>query len=242
MSLQSLLNAGRLWRATNHQRVQQVLSSGIATLDQLLLGGWPKGQATELLYDGQGLGELRLLLPTLAQLSQQQIASSQWQLWLAPPFVPYPPALHDAGLNVSQQLLVQSNDVKQQLWAAEQALQSGSCSAVMAWLDSTQPLASKDIRRLQVAAEQGQSQLWLMRPSNVAAQSSPAACRLKLSAIDEQQIQVHCIKRRGGWAPQPMPIQVTAVYPSTDEITNSNQPTGQIIQGPWSGKPLAQQA
>ncbi|MBW8192218.1 translesion DNA synthesis-associated protein ImuA [Neiella marina] len=238
MSLQSLLNTGRLWRGANQRTDgQHTLSSGIQALDQLLLGGWPKAQVSELLYSGQGIGELRLLLPSLAALSQQSHTA-----WINPPFVPYPPALQDAGLALKHQLVVSPADHKQALWATEQTLKSGSCMAVIAWLEQQQEVASRDIRRLQLAAEQGQSQLWLMRPEQVAQQSSPSACRLVLTAISSHSIHVHCLKRRGSWAPPPISISLPDVSRSEQAHwfrATEQQCSGQLIQGPWQQRQSA---
>lgn len=235
MSLQTLLNSGRLWRANSQQAAHQgTLSSGIEALDQLLLGGWPKAQISELLYTGQGIGELRLLLPTLKKLSDAQ-ESKGWLTWVTPPLLPYPPALHSAGLEISQQLLLTPTEPKLALWATEQALKSGSSPAVIAWLEQQQELESKEIRRLQLAAEQGQSQLWLMRPASVAEQASPAACRLKLKACRSNAIEVECLKRRGGWAPPPIQVPVAEICHSATlslDLQTTN-PLGQLIQGPW---------
>ena len=43
--------------------------TGFPALDQLLGGGWPTGTLTELLVSGQGSGELGLLSPALARLT-----------------------------------------------------------------------------------------------------------------------------------------------------------------------------
>lgn len=232
MSLQSLLNTGRLWRGTNQQSSgQQDLSSGIEALDQLLSGGWPKAQVSELLYDGQGIGELRLLLPCLAALSQQHHIA-----WITPPLIPYPPALQAAGVLLSQQLLITPDEPKLALWATEQALKSGSCGAVVAWLEQQQELATSEIRRLQLAAEQGQSQLWLMRPAQMAEQSSPAACRLQLTASASHAVEVHCLKRRGSWAGKPLQIPLTDIASCAQANwfkESARAAGGQLIQGPW---------
>jgi hypothetical protein len=45
--------------------------TGFAALDAVLpSGGWPESALTELLLPADGIGELRLLLPTLARLTQ----------------------------------------------------------------------------------------------------------------------------------------------------------------------------
>ncbi|MFC6671004.1 hypothetical protein [Marinobacterium aestuariivivens] len=46
-------------------------------------GGWQAGNLVEVLYDTEGCGELRLLLPLLAQAP-----ADRWVLWVDPPIFP----------------------------------------------------------------------------------------------------------------------------------------------------------
>jgi hypothetical protein len=62
------------------------------------------------------------------------------------------------------------------------------------------------LRRLQVAAESGQTLAFACRPLKVAANPSPAALRL---VIDARPSQLRVLKCRGGLAP-PHPIPFTA--------------------------------
>ena len=52
-------------------------------------GGWPTGARTEILSGRAGIGELQLVLPALAALSW----AGKRVVWLAPPHLPYAPAL-----------------------------------------------------------------------------------------------------------------------------------------------------
>src|SRR5688500_2595029 len=63
------------------------------------------------------------------------------------------------------------------LWAAEQALRSGSCHALLGWLRRS---SYDDLRRLAVAAEGSSAFVALFRPREAAAESSPACLRLAL--------------------------------------------------------------
>lgn len=94
---------------------------------------------------------------------------------------------------------------RQMLWALEQATRSGACSAVLAWLDERR-VTTRHIQRLQVAARQGNTLLWLFRPDSVLQQASLASLRLHLHAVNAgscagatRQLQVDIIKRHGGW-------------------------------------------
>jgi hypothetical protein len=167
------------------------LSTGFAQLDALLPGGgWPVGAITELMPDAQGIGELSLLLPALAQLSR----AGRYVAWIAPPCLPYPPALARHGLALERLLLVQTRDTRTSLWATEQALRCPAIGAVLAWPAA---LDERSVRRLQLAAEAGGSCGLLYRPPAAAQQPSPAALRLRLQALDTG-LRIEIQKARGG--------------------------------------------
>ena len=209
--LNKLLQTSNIWRASamNHTAASGI-SSGFPELDQLLPGhGWPKNGAIELLHDQPGIGEIRLIMPALAQLSRN---NSRWIAWIAPPYIPYPPALIAAGIDLSRILMVKPGNAKDALWATEKALASGSCSAVLAWPGSK--TRDKDIRRLQVAAKEGHCWNILFRPIRVARQPSPAELRIMLQPLhasalsDSSMVNISILKRRGGWATDIFPLNL----------------------------------
>src|SRR5690242_2596466 len=84
----------RLWTGRTVTRIPAE-PTGFAALDQVLPGhGWPQGALSEIIPQVEGIGELSLLIPALARLSAQgkRIA------FIAPPYVPYAPALARAGI------------------------------------------------------------------------------------------------------------------------------------------------
>jgi hypothetical protein len=167
--------------------------TGFADLDALLPGGgWPVGAITELMPETQGIGELSLLLPALAQLSR----AGRYLVWIEPPCLPYPPALAQHGLVLNRLVLVQAHEPSSVLWAAEQALRCPAVGAVLAW-----PAALDDrrVRRLQLAAETGGGCGLLYRPPSAARQPSPAALRVRLGAVGAG-LNVQIQKARGGRA------------------------------------------
>ncbi|HOP17173.1 MAG: translesion DNA synthesis-associated protein ImuA [Gammaproteobacteria bacterium] len=190
VDLDELKRNGALWQGRRSGLApDSLLSSGWPVLDRLLGGGWPRAALIEVLSDAhQGLS---LLLPLLARLS----ARPRWLVWVAPPHVPYAPALAAHGVRVGQLLLVRDVSAGQGLWAAEQALKSGACSAVLAW---PAQLQTAQLRRLQLAAEQGDCVAILFRSVRTAAQGSPAALRLLVRPVPPG-LQVEVLKRRGGW-------------------------------------------
>ncbi|MEM9396157.1 MAG: translesion DNA synthesis-associated protein ImuA [Pseudomonadota bacterium] len=194
--------------ANNDQHYHQSLATGFAALDtRLCEQGWPLGTCIEVLSDASGMGSMGLFLPAMEGLSKQ----GRWQAFIAPPYVPYAPLLAARGINTEQVLLVHPRDREEQLWSTEQALRSGTCSAVFSWLSSECRYA--ELRRLQLAAARGNSLAVLFRPQEAAHQHSPAALRLQMSAYR----QVHILKQRSG-------IQGTEVYlPPEDDIPNQPQ-------------------
>ncbi len=188
----------QVWRANELLKASlPAIPTGFAALDeQLSGGGWPQGALTEILLSNEGIGELRLLMPALAQLSQQQ----RWLAWIAPPYIPYAPALAASGVDLSRVLLIHPRANKDGLWAIEQALRSGTCSAVMVWLAANDQRLQ---RRLQLAAEAGHCACFLFRDERTALRTSYAALRLRLEAVNEG-LKVHILKRRGGWAGAPI--------------------------------------
>lgn len=201
-ALDDLLQNPRIWRGQGRAETAgwKNLASGYPKLDQCLPGGgWPRHALTEILLDHYGTGELQLLMPALAQLSQPEegcevIRDAGWIAWVAPPFEPYPPALQQWGVNLSRVLIVRPKTGKEALWAAEQALSSGNCAAVLLWSNALDDATS---RRLQIAAEKGQSWAIAFRSLQALSQSSAAALRIRLDA-GEQGTDLGILKSRGG--------------------------------------------
>jgi cell division inhibitor SulA len=207
MALARLMEQGQLWRGNAEQRVDPRLleSSGYAGLDALLPGGgWLRGQLVELLYAGEGCGELRLLWPLLRRFC----CSDRLVLWIDPPHHPYPLSLLQAGIRLDNQRIVRTRSQQERLWATEQALKSGCAPLVLSWLDARVSAAA--LRRLQLAAQEGEALGWMMRPDSVREQSSPAAYRLQLDAAAGMP-QVTLLKRRGGWPLPPTALELPAV-------------------------------
>jgi hypothetical protein len=79
-------------------------------------------------------------------------------------------------------------------WSAEQALSSGNCAAVLMWLDTMDDYSS---RRLQLAAEKGQSWAIAFRPLAALSKASAAALRIQLMP-GEKGTDLGILKSRGG--------------------------------------------
>ncbi len=170
--------------------------TGFAALDAAFPHrGWPCAGLTELLCDACGIGELRLLAPALTALCRNEARSIAL---VTPPFVPYPPALRDIGVDVAKMLLIRPRSQREALWAMRQALATGACSAVLGWLPETS-LGFANLRLLLLAARQGEAWGSLFRPAQAAESASAAELRLRLSPRPSGRLRVDIVKRRGGW-------------------------------------------
>lgn len=207
-SLHALLDDPRLWRAGRVELRWPVLSSGNPALDAWLPGGgWPAARLTEIAVERWGSGELALLLPLLARLAAgAEERAGRWLAFVNPPFLPYPPALAAAGVDPAQVLLVRPGNDAETLWAAEQALRSGSCALVLAWAGQA---AGPCLRRLQLATEAGCTPLLLFRPPAALATPSPASLRLRVAA-GGRGASLHLHKHQGS---KPAPLSLAELQP-----------------------------
>jgi len=176
--------------ANNDCHDSRSLATGYATLDaQLQQGGWPLHSTIELLSDGCGLGAMGLFLPAMEHLSEQ----GRWQVFIAPPYIPYAPLLAARGIDTRQVLLVHPKNRQDLLWATEQALRSTTCSAVFSWLGA-QDYHYSELRKLQLAAASGDSLAVLFRPNQACHHHAPSSLRLQM----REYRKVHILKQRGG--------------------------------------------
>jgi hypothetical protein len=167
-----LLEHPAIWRGAGAAQ-HSGLSTGFTALDERLPGGgWPRSGLIEILVARFGSGELSLLMPALAALTRAAVA--RWCVWVAPPLMPFAPALVSRGIVLERVAVVSG---AHPLWAFEQALGSGACDAALAWARHPQP---RELRRLQLAAERGHTLGVLFRPRRAVRQPSAAVLRLGL--------------------------------------------------------------
>lgn len=213
-----------VWRADELARnVGTTRATGHAALDAALPGGgWPVGALVEVLQAQAGQGEWRLLLPALVPPAQPggpadpqaraRAARTAGHIrpWpdpcrsgplvlVNPPCRPFVPGLAAQGLDAARLLVLQGSalaaDPAACVWACEQALRCGDVGAVLAWLPRVRP---EQLRRLQMAAQNFQQVLFVMRPLAAQQEASPAVLRLQVeTAGDTDALTVHILKRRG---------------------------------------------
>ncbi|RMX07922.1 translesion DNA synthesis-associated protein ImuA [Corticibacter populi] len=193
LALHELMATRQVWQGHAASTPQLGIPTGFAALDAALpLGGWPRAALSELLLPAWGVGELGLLMPTLARLTAAQARV----VLVAPPFIPYAIAWHRAGIDLAR-LDIIDTAAQDALWAFEQCLRSGSCAAVIGWPEQADHHA---MRRLQVAADHGQALGFALRHQRHAGQASPVALRLRLQPGGQLQV----LKCRGGPPPAQM--------------------------------------
>jgi len=230
MNLQQVLQRADVWRGS-HAPATHAIASGFPALDPLLPGGgWPRGAITEIVLPHDGIGELRLLLPALARLSR----GNHWIAFIAPPYIPYAPALAATGVELSRVLLVHPRTPAGSMsriseptpplpsgegwgegsrswradcwWAIESSLRAGACAAALAWIGDVD---AAHVRRWQLAAETGGTCGILFQRQPIP--DSSAALRLQLASAGTDALTIDVLKRRGGWPVGPVRVELDHV-------------------------------
>ncbi|MDQ1835342.1 hypothetical protein [Massilia scottii] len=105
---------------------------------------------------------MRLLAPALVKVASRRV------VLLQPPHCPQILALGGMGLATPQVLWIKSKGGPDALWAAEQVPRSGS--ALLFWPSHVRPEA---LRRLNLAAQAGETLFFMLRPIAAAQDASP---------------------------------------------------------------------
>ncbi|HYC38197.1 MAG TPA: translesion DNA synthesis-associated protein ImuA [Usitatibacter sp.] len=205
-----LIKLPGVWRGGELEHATRPsIPTGHALLDaELPGGGWPTGTLAEVLHEGVGIGEVSFLCRAIAQACGE----ARMAAWINPPHLPYAPALAQSGLPLDRCLVVRPVSREDALWAAEQALKSGACGAVLMWIEATQTGRAGEyawMRRLQMAAEAGRVMAVVFRPTSVERQSTPAHLRIVL-AREDGALRARIPKRRG--PPLARSIEIRAGY------------------------------
>lgn len=180
-----------LWIGDRAPRIEAEASGHPALDAQLPGGGWPRGALSEVIVGAGCHAELALSLPLLRRLA----AAGRPLALVAPPHIPYAPALQRAGVNLRQLWVVEACSAADRVWSLEQLLRSPGCGAALGWCTS---LDERSQRRLQLAAEHSGAVALVFRPANALRQNSIAALRLQLSSCADGDLQLEVLKLRGG--------------------------------------------
>lgn len=186
-----------VWRASELAISRATtMTTGHLELDRELPNkGWPRSELVELLVQRHGIGEMQLLKPSLASLSQKQrIALVQ------PPYLPNSMTCRSWHMNDGNLLWLRPQSSSDALWSAEQILKNGGCGAVVLWQSNVRPEA---LRRLHLAAQSTDTWLWLIRPLASAADASVSPLRIALRPA-LGGVSADIIKRRGPTCESPI--------------------------------------
>lgn len=212
LAVEELVRLPGVWRGGELEHAHhEIVPTGHEALDRELPGGgWPLGTLSEVLHDGVGIGEVGFLFGALARASD----GGRLVAWIGPPHLPYAPALASAGIALERCMIVEPAHREDALWAAEQALRSGACGALLLWLSGFLPQASRErtddyawLRRLQMAAQAGRAMAVLFRSTAAEAASTPAHLRVVASAC-EGGLALRIPKRRGPALAAPIRIAI----------------------------------
>jgi cell division inhibitor SulA/protein ImuA len=217
-----------IWRGSDLARTAcPGIATGFAALDaELPGGGWPSGALTEILPQHEGIGELRILGPALARLAAQ----GRFIAWIAPPHLPYAPALAAAGIAPERIVIVKTAGDGDSLWATEQALRSAACGGVLAW---PHDIRFPQLRRLQLAAEDGRCLAVLFRPTQTAHEPSPAVLRIAL-ATAAGGLALSILKRRGAPFSRPIFLPALSAPPAVANSSPTHRFDAHVVDSPTS--------
>jgi hypothetical protein len=219
MSLDGLFERARIWRGgETPSAIGAAVPTGLPDLDALLPGGgWPRGALSEVMAE-EGHGALSLLIPVLAQLNKED----RWFAFIAPPYLPCAHALTAHGIDLAQVLYVSLRNDPDKLWGLEQCLRSGACAVVLGWFPRP-PV--QHLRRLQLAAENGDTIACLFYPPDVGECSTPAALRITVTRMDGDadpgKVMIRIVKRRGGWPCGPVALSLRSFTASSDSLPHA---------------------
>ncbi len=188
-----------IWRGTDIRHTEpMVLDCHHAALAaQLPDGGWPVAAVSELVTARAGCGELKVLLPALAALTQ----AGRHVVLVAPPNIPHAPAWEAAGVDMCRLTWITTANEAEAQWAMEQALRAPGCGAVVGWFNHA--MVDRQCRRLQEAAEAGGASGFVLRQGRAETVASPFALRVSVQAA-AGGVAVQVLKRRGAPANRPV--------------------------------------
>ncbi len=180
------------------------VASSFAVLDAFLpWRGWPVGAMTEIMTDTVGCGELSLLLPAMARLTQEKRPI----LCIGAPHTLFAPALVQVGIDPAQVTQINPASTlkhnKENLWSTEQALKTGLPGMVVLWSPTQAHCPTETLRRLHMTTIGRETMLIHFRGASCMSQPSPAWLRFGYAA-DDAHIRLQVLKCRGRLLTRPL--------------------------------------
>jgi len=210
-----LKNKNLLWQASHTQSTDNGQHTGFKELDNALQGGFPEYGVIDI-RSLLGIGELRLLLPSI--LTRQQQRQTELVTLIAPPMSINSEMLAEFGFALDQVMVIQPSLNKQVLWSAEQSLKSGCCHSVILWHAS---FSVTQVKRLQLAAEKGHCLLFIIRQPQQEHISLPVTLGIILSS-SKVGIRAQITKRKGNWSNNPFEVHMGAYWPELSQLEDTN--------------------
>ncbi len=216
------------------------VATGFAALDAQLPGaGWPRRALTELLLPHPGVGEIRLVAPSLVATQ----TAGRLVMLFDPPATLSASALAQLGFAVEDLLIVNTRTRARtpvipgtdSLWALEQALKSGHVGAVLAWLPPR--LRAERLRRLQLAAHAHDGPAFVLCETSAAQRPTAAPLRLALRTNGADVLAVRVLKRRGPLLETPLQL---ALPPVLSEVAQLRARAGGVPADTGSNAALTQ--
>lgn len=207
-SLEQLLRRKDLWRGADHARPDApATSTGHDALDALLLHrGWPLRALVEVCRQ-RFQGDWQLLLPALRSLGDSLL------VLLNPPAEPFSQGLIQAGINLDRLVVAHAADKPHFIACFTELARTRGCRVLLGWQPDQQPLSYTELRKLQLAAADGEGLYTLFRPENAQQHSSPAALRL-FCRMQPEGLAVTVFKQKG-WLQRPQTHPVILPCPAT---------------------------
>jgi len=206
----------QIWHGNNHHALSHNISTGDQQLDHYLSGGIPDASVIEL-QTINGIGELRLLVSFVASKAQ----STRLISFIAPPSDICSQMLANHGIDPQQVLVLCSEQGSDSLWSAEQCLKSGCVGVVILW---HQQFSTAQIKRFKLAAEQGQTNLIILRQQQSFPCYLPVPLSLSLSPY-QYGLKVTINKQLGHWSKPEFLFDMRQRWP---DLVSSSKPSNVI--------------
>lgn len=205
--IKNLQDRQLIWKGLQSTTLGSTTSTGYPQLDKQLDGGFPTHGVIEV-ESQQGIGELRLLTPYLAQQNSQKLA-----IFINPPGKICAEFFSNQGVELDNILVIEPQRDLDALWAAEQCLKSGACHSVLLW---GADLEIHQTKRLQAASETGKCLQFHFKSTSHNQLSLPVSLSMKLSS-HAQGLKVEVTKRKGSWSYGSFILDMTHNWPLLTE-------------------------
>mgnify|MGYP000415701680 FL=1 len=230
--IKNLQDRQLIWKGLQSTTLGSTTSTGYPQLDKQLDGGFPTHGVIEV-ESQQGIGELRLLTPYLAQQNSQKLA-----IFINPPGKIGAEFFSNQRIQLENILVIEPQRDLDALWAAEQCLKSGACHSVLLWGTN---LEIHQTKRLQAASETGKCLQFHFKATSHNQLSLPVSLSMKLSS-HAQGLKVEVTKRKGSWSYGSFILDMSQNWPLlTEKITLQDSSHSALSNNTVLAFPIAKQ-